>query len=46
VDAFLRDVRIALRGLQRSPGFAVTAVLMLAVGIGAVTAIFEALRDE
>jgi hypothetical protein len=39
VDGCVRDVRIALRGLRRSPGFAVTAILMLAVGIGAVTMI-------
>ena len=40
VDACIRDVRIALRGLRRSPGFALTAILMLAVGFGAVTMIF------
>lgn len=34
------DLKNAFRQLQRSPGFAVTAVLTLALGIGATTAIF------
>jgi hypothetical protein len=40
VDVSLRDVRFALCGLRRMPGFAAIAILMLAVGIGAVTTIF------
>ncbi|MDR3700579.1 MAG: ABC transporter permease [Candidatus Sulfopaludibacter sp.] len=40
LETTIRDVRYALRGLRRNPGFATAAILSLALGIGAGLSIF------
>src|SRR2546430_312598 len=41
LSRILQDTRFTFRQLRKSPGFTVTAILMLALGIGATTAIFS-----
>lgn len=44
VENLLRDLRYSLRGLAARPGFTLVAILSLALGIGANTAVFTAIN--
>ena len=41
VESIWRDIRFAVRSLLKAPGFTVIAILVMAVGIGANTAVFS-----
>ena len=44
MHSIVQDIRYAWRQLRKTPGFACTAILILAIGIGGTTAIFSALN--
>jgi predicted permease len=45
LESLARDIRVAARTLSRSPGFALTAILVMSLGIGANIALFTLVRS-
>ena len=45
LESLLADLKFTLRRLRKSPGFAATVLLTLAIGIGANTAVFSVINS-
>jgi predicted permease len=45
VEQYLRDIRIGIRTVARTPGFAIVSILVIAIGIGANISVFTIVRS-
>ena len=45
MQTLLQDLRFALRQIVRNPGFSITSILSLTLGIGATVAVYSILYD-